>query len=126
MADHLQVLGAGEVRIEMRLLGDIADDLAVGHGVAIDRLAAKENLAVGGLDEAGDHFEGGGLARAVGPEIAGDLAGGRHEADVLHGGDARVAFGDRVVPASAHPQGPRAAPRGEAFHPKREPDDHHR
>ena len=46
-----------------------------------------------GLDQPGDHLHGGGFAGAVRPQVAGDFAGARGEADVVHGGDA----GNRLV-----------------------------
>ena len=54
--------------------------------------AVEEDLAVGGLDQAGEHFDGGALARAVGAQIAEDLAGADDEADIVHHPDAVVSL----------------------------------
>lgn len=49
----------------------------------------------GAADEcaAGDHFHGGGLARAVRPKMTRNFAAGRAKAHILHCGDTGVMFG---------------------------------
>ena len=92
LGDHGEVLVASEVGVEEGLFGDVAHAPLVGREVFADGPAFKADLAEGRLDEAGDHFDGGGFAGAVGAEIAGDLAGEGGEADVLNDGNAGVAF----------------------------------
>ena len=94
LRDHGQVFDAGEMVVEIGLFGDVAHAALVGDQVVLDGLAVEEDLAKGHLDEAGDHLHGGGLAGAVGAEIAGDLAGSRGEADVVDGGNAGEVLGD--------------------------------
>ena len=72
---ELQIFAAGEVRIEVRLLGDVADAALEGLEVAVDVLAVEEDVAGGRLEQAGEHLHGGAFARAVGTEIAENLAG---------------------------------------------------
>ena len=74
-ADQLEVLEAGEMGVDVGLFGDVAEGGAVGLEVVADALAVEEHLAVVGLEEAGDDFDGGGFAGAVGSEVADDLAG---------------------------------------------------
>ena len=85
---------AGEVGIEIRLFGYVADALLVGNEVFVDGLAVEEDLTGSHFDETGDHLHGGGFAGAVGTEITGDFAGVGGEADVIDGGDAGEVFGD--------------------------------
>ena len=92
LAHHDQVFEAAQMRVEMRLFGHVAHALLVGDRVALDGLAVEQDLAGGGLDQAGDHLHGGGFAGAVRSQVAGDLAGARREADVVDGGDAEEAF----------------------------------
>jgi hypothetical protein len=53
-------------------------------------LAFKEHPPVVGAQHAGDDFDGGGFACAVGAEKAHDLAGRHLEAHVFNGGNAAV------------------------------------
>ena len=78
----------------MRLFGHVAHALLVGDQVALDRFAVEQDLAGGGVHQAGDHLHGGGLAGAVGAQVAGDLAGTGGKADLIDGGDAEKTFGD--------------------------------
>ncbi len=93
-ADELEVLEAGEVGVDVGLLGDVAEGGAVGLEIVADALAFEEHLAVGGLEEAGDDLDGGGFAGAVGTDVADDLAGTEAKADVVDGGKATIAFGE--------------------------------
>ena len=92
--DELEVLEPGEMGVDLGFFGDVAEVGAEGGEVVVDVAAGEEDLAAGGLDEADDHFDGGGFAGAVGAEVAEDVAGGEGEADVFDGGDAAVGFGD--------------------------------
>ena len=94
LGDHDEVLEAAEVGVEVRLFGDVAEAAAEGEEVVADGTAVEEDVAGGGLEEAGDHLHGGGFAGAVGAEVAGDLAGVRGEADGFDGGDAQEIFVD--------------------------------
>ena len=92
-ADELEVFEAGEVGVDLGFFGDVAEMGAVGGEVFVDVAAGEEDFAVGGLDHAGDHLDGGGFAGAVGAEVAEDFAFAEGEADVLHGGDGAIALG---------------------------------
>ena len=91
-ADELEVFEAGEVGVDVGLLGDVAEGGAVGLEVVADALALEEDLAVGGFEEAGDDFDGGGLAGAVGADVAYDLAGTDGEVDVVDGQESCGSF----------------------------------
>jgi hypothetical protein len=54
----------------------------------------EEDASAGGLEEAGEHLDGGALAGAVGAEIAQDLAGTDGEADRVHGGGTDEGLGE--------------------------------
>ena len=85
-AGELEVFAAAEVGIEVGLLGDVAEAALEALEVAADVLAVEEDASAGGLEEAGEHLDGGTFAGAVGAEIAEDLAGAYGEADRVDGG----------------------------------------
>ena len=109
---ELEILATGEVLIEVRFLGDVADAPLEGFHVLHDVLAVKQDLALGRLDETGEHLDRGALPGAVRSEIAEDFAGLDREADAVHDGDSAVAlfevayfqhgfFGRRGTPGSS-------------------------
>jgi hypothetical protein len=71
----LEVLEAGEMGVDVGLLGHVAKGSAVGGEVVADAASLEEDLAAVGLKEAGDDLDGGGLAGAVGADVADNLAG---------------------------------------------------
>ena len=92
-ADELEVFEAGEVGVDLRFFGDVAETGAEGGEIFMDVAAVEEDFAVGGLDHASDHLDGGGFAGAVGAEVAEDFAFGKGKADILDGGDGAIALG---------------------------------
>src|SRR5688572_24714952 len=88
VADRIQLLVEGQV------LGDVADALFDGTGVASDLLAVDEDLAGIGANDAADHGDGGGLSGAVGAEEAETLSFGDGEADVVDGEKVSVLFAE--------------------------------
>ena len=92
-AGELEVFEAGEVAVEVRFFGDVAEMVFEAGGVIADVLAVEENPTLGGVQEAGHHFHGGGLAGAVGAEIAGDLAWAHGEGDMVDDGLAAKSLG---------------------------------
>ena len=89
---ELEILATGEVLIEVRFLGDVADAPLEGFHVLHDVLAVKQDLALRRLDETGEHLDRGALPGAVRSEIAENLAGLDREADAVHDGDSAVAL----------------------------------
>src|SRR6185436_3954031 len=71
-AGQLEVLESAQVVVEVGLLGKESD--APPASLALDRLAHQPGLPAGRLEQAGEQLERGGLAGAVGPEVAEDLA----------------------------------------------------
>ncbi len=69
------VLAPGEERVERSLLQRSADHGAHLLALADDVVPADERGAGRRRQQGGQHVDGGGLARAVGPEEAVDLAG---------------------------------------------------
>jgi hypothetical protein len=93
-----QVLGHGEVLEQLLGLegaGQPEAGPAVGREV-VDRRPVEQDAAAGGGHEARDGLQGGGLARPVRPDEAGDGAGGQVE----------VKAGHHVGGAEADPQAP--------------------
>ncbi len=80
------------------LLRQIADAHAgaLVHGLGGDVLAIQQDAAGVGGDQAGDHVEAGGLARAVRAEQADSLAAVQPQADALHHRPAAERLGDAI------------------------------
>src|SRR5712692_7670624 len=76
-----------ETRIERGGGGKKADTGADFFGLLDDVVAANEGGAVGGLEDGGQHAQGGGFAGAVGAEEPVNLAGLAGKADVINGAD---------------------------------------
>lgn len=95
-AAQLQILAAGEVRIKVRLLGDVADAPLEGGEIVVHAAALVEDPALGGLDEAGEHFHRGALPRPVRTQVPEDLARSDGEADSADGGGVIEIFSERA------------------------------
>jgi hypothetical protein len=63
-ADQLEVLAAREEGIQVRLLGDVTEAAPEGHEIGRDEPALEEDVALGRLDEPGQHLHRRALARA--------------------------------------------------------------
>ena len=74
---------AAEDRVLLRQVAD-AEPRALVHRQRGDVRAVDRDAARIGRDQAHDHVEAGGLARAVGTQQADDLAAAQVQADVLH------------------------------------------
>ena len=83
-AEEVQVFLGGQVLIEGEALGHVADVLFDPVVFPDDVEAAHPALAAGGQQQAVQHADGGGFARAVGPQKAEDLPPLHLEADVVH------------------------------------------
>ena len=92
LAQHDEVLPAGEQRVDGGVLGGQADAPADLVGLGADVEAGDGGLALVGLGEGGQDAHGGGLAGAVGPQHGGDGAGGDLEVDAGQGGGLPVAL----------------------------------
>ena len=95
-ADQAQVLRRGEVRVEKRLFGNVAELLSIRRQVFEDRLALPQHVAVARLHQADEHADRGRLAGAVGAEIAEDLPGLGDERGVAQGRQRPVILGQRA------------------------------
>ena len=87
------VLGDVHVR-EQRVVLEDGVDVAPVRRHAGDRLAVQENLALGGLLEAGDHAQGRGLAAARWSEKAVELAMRDAQVHVVDGNHVPETLGD--------------------------------
>ena len=83
-AEEVQVFLGGQVLIEGKALGHVADVLFDPVVFPDDVEAAHPAGAAGGQQQAVQHADGGGFARAVGPQKAEDLPLLHLEADVVH------------------------------------------
>lgn len=83
LADHLQVLAAGEVLVHRRELSGQTDGTAHGVGVLEDVDARDDRRATVGAQQGRQTADGRRLARAVRPEQAQDRALGNIEVDAV-------------------------------------------
>ena len=86
---EVEVLIGRERAVDGYRLGDVADAGAHAQAVVADVVAGHERAALGGLEQRGEHADGGRLARAVGPEQAEHLARSDREGDAADGRRAR-------------------------------------
>ena len=100
LTDELEVLRAGEIRIEVRFFGDVADLRLVLDRRTIHRLTVEQQLTGGRFEQARDHRHGGRLARSVGPEQAENLTGLDGEVHALHRRNAGIVLSE--VPRFEH------------------------
>ena len=91
--DHLKVFAAAEIRIQIGLLGDVTQALAVADQVVADIFSLKQNLPAAGFEESGEHLDGGALSGTVRTEASQDLPRLQFEGDVLDGRYGGVVFG---------------------------------
>src|ERR1019366_5457530 len=75
----IQILPDREFRIKGERLRHVADEIARTHVACVEGLSEQQRLALGGRQQACQHFHGGGLAAAVRTEEAEDLAPLDHE-----------------------------------------------
>ena len=92
-ADQPQVLAAGEVLVDGRVLPGQADARAHARSAVAHHVEAQHRgLARVGLEDGREDAHGGGLAGAVGPEQAEHGAGGHREVDAVEGDDVAEAL----------------------------------
>src|SRR5262245_46115038 len=84
-ADQVQILTPTQVRIEVRLFGNITHLALKAYPIRAHIVAPEENLPFGRLDQPGEHFDCRTLSSAVGPDVAEDFARTDGEADAVHG-----------------------------------------
>ena len=88
-----QVVERRHVVVEADGIGQIADQALDLKRLARRIVAEHADAAAGHIGQAEHHQDGRGLARAVRPEQAEDLAASDRERNVVHGGDAAIALG---------------------------------
>ena len=93
---QFEVLPHGEFFVKAEGLRHVADAHPGGDAACVHRRAKQAGAAAAGLQEAGEHFHGGGFAAAVAAEEAEDFAFFDGEADVVHGGEVAEGFGEAV------------------------------
>ena len=107
--DEVEVLADGEVFVEREALGHVADFQLDAIGLA-DHVVAEAGAAAGiGTEQAAEHADGRGLARAVRPEESDDLAAVHVEIDMIHHHLAREGLGqvlDRDDRSAVHDPAP--------------------
>ena len=87
---HLHVVENGHIRKQPDILEGTGNaqliDLVHRHSLDVD--AVDQHRATGGLVNAGEQVENGGLARAVGADQAGNLGGADGDVEAIHGSQA--------------------------------------
>jgi len=91
------VLAPGQVRVEGDVLQRRADRGAHVGALADDVVAADRRMPRRRRQQCGEHQHGGGLAGAVRPEEAVDLAGGDPEVDAVDGAGAVLELADESL-----------------------------
>src|SRR5207247_4744749 len=90
-----EVLAAGQVLVEERLVRQVADPAAQDTGVGGERLLAEQTQApAAGTTEGGQEAQEGRLARAVGYQEHDRLAGGDAQVDPRESGQRPVPLRD--------------------------------
>ncbi len=90
---QVEVLPHGQLAVQRKRLGHVADPLAGLHVMRVHRLAEQQRLALAGWQQTGEHFHGGGLAAAVRAEKAEDFTAGNAEIDLIHRDEIAEAHG---------------------------------
>ncbi len=99
-AGEKEVLLDGEGGEESEGFGQHSDEALDGDGIDRHVMTGDEDLARGGLEQAGEHFEGSGFAGSVGTEEGADGAGGDFEVKAIDCRVLAVALGE--IPAGDH------------------------
>ena len=90
---QIQIAAHAELFVERKRLRHIAHAHPRGHVVGIGGMAKQAGAAFAWLQQAGEHFHGGGFAAAVGAEKAENLAFFNHKAHIVYGGEVAEALG---------------------------------
>src|SRR5215207_4869359 len=91
-----QELRPGELVVDERSIWDEAQPCFGREWIPIDIDAADLDRTTSRTKDARDHPEGCGLARAIGPQKAKQLASGNHEVNAVHGSESTVALGELI------------------------------
>ena len=91
---ELEIFLDGQIVVEGKFLGHVTDLLADAHGAKGFGLAGKLHGAVGRLEEATEHFDGGGFAGTVGAEESVNFAVVDLQADVVDGSERAELLGE--------------------------------
>ena len=78
---------AGQLVVEAGVLEDDAERAPHLVLLALRIVPIDAKGAAGGLQDGGQHLDGGGLSGAIGPEKAEDLPFGNGERNVIHGAE---------------------------------------
>jgi len=93
---QLQVLETGEMGVDVRFFGDVAEGSSKAVEVLTDVAAIEQDATVAGLKEAGDELDCSRFAGSIGADVPDDLSSLNAEADVIESGNAAVAFGEVI------------------------------
>ena len=84
-AHQLQILPAAKMRVEVSLLGHVADAPLERGEILVHASSAVEDLAIRRLDEPGQHFDRGAFSGSVGTQVPEDFARLNGKADLADG-----------------------------------------
>ena len=93
-ADEAQVFRGGEAAEKREAFGDDADLALDFEGMGGEVEAEKLDVARGGREQPGHHFDGGGFAGSIGSEEAEELTRSDVEGDVIDRGEGAEAAGE--------------------------------
>src|SRR5512146_520821 len=98
-AMYLHVFPRGQVAVETGILKHNAEALADVVLMCARVKPVKLNCAAGGMQQRGEHLDGGGLSGSIRTEKGKDLTGSDVERDVIDGGETAKCF-DEVFNAN--------------------------
>ena len=104
---QLERLDDGDVPPELGALPENhADGFHVVAALAEGNEAVDANLAARGHQNAGEHLDAGGFARAVGPDVAHHFAALDRKAHAVDGGNRPVVAHKQILDRAPHPFAP--------------------
>src|SRR5580704_2394285 len=79
-----------------------ADRLHILAALAVRNVPIDSNFTAGGNQNSGEHLDGGGFSRAVGPDVADHLAAFDGESDAVHRGHGPVIADEKILNRAPH------------------------
>ena len=92
-SDEIQILGGGQVGVEVRLFRNVTDSPFITLRIVVEPLAEERQRAARCLDQADHHVDGRALAGTVRTEIPENLTRADAEADLIDRQQCLVALG---------------------------------
>ena len=100
-ADEAQIFGCGETREQRHSFGDDSDLAFEVESAGVEGLAEDLDVPGGGLEQAGEHFDGCGLSCSIRAEEAEELARRDLKGNIVNCGEAAEAAGADAIDGAA-------------------------